>query len=189
MTVISGSQAELENILQVAKAMCVAARTAPKAKGVDTVITAIVYGNDLTKLADEMEKYSGKWSFFSRDAKNVRSSAAVVLIGIKSKGPSGLDCGGCGCSSCQEFSDMEKNEGLAYTGPNCVFGLLNLGIAIGSSVKIASDHCVDNRVMFSVGAAAKKAGLIEADVVLGIPLSATGKSIYFDRGRVTAPSL
>jgi uncharacterized ferredoxin-like protein len=58
---------------------------------------------------------------------------------------------------------------------------VNLGIAIGSAVKTAQILNVDNRVMFSVGVAAQELGLIQADVVYGIPLSATSKNIYFDR--------
>jgi Uncharacterized protein containing a ferredoxin domain len=56
-----------------------------------------------------------------------------------------------------------------------------MGIAIGSAVKTASLLNVDNRVMYWVGVVARQMGLIDADVVMGIPLSATGKSIYFDR--------
>ena len=42
---------------------------------------------------------------------------------------------------------------------------------------------VDNRVMFSVGRAARSLGLLGASVtlVLGIPLSVSGKSPFFDR--------
>jgi len=35
--------------------------------------------------------------------------------------------------------------------------------------------------MYRAGVVAKKIGLIDADFVMGIPLSVTGKSIYFDR--------
>jgi uncharacterized ferredoxin-like protein len=35
--------------------------------------------------------------------------------------------------------------------------------------------------MYRIGAVARELGLIDADYVMGIPLSATGKSIYFDR--------
>jgi uncharacterized ferredoxin-like protein len=41
---------------------------------------------------------------------------------------------------------------------------------------------VDNRIMYRAGVVARKMGLIDADIVMGIPLSATGKNIYFDRG-------
>ncbi|MEM4659794.1 MAG: ferredoxin domain-containing protein, partial [Sulfolobales archaeon] len=64
---------------------------------------------------------------------------------------------------------------------NLAMSLVNLGIAVGSAVKTASILNVDNRVMFTIGVAAKKLNLIDADVVLGIPLSATSKNIYFDR--------
>jgi uncharacterized ferredoxin-like protein len=35
--------------------------------------------------------------------------------------------------------------------------------------------------MYRVGAAARDMGLVDWDFVLGIPLSATGKNIFFDR--------
>ncbi|MFY9415198.1 MAG: ferredoxin domain-containing protein, partial [Tepidanaerobacteraceae bacterium] len=59
--------------------------------------------------------------------------------------------------------------------------LVDLGIAVGSAVKTASMLNVDNRIMYRIGVVARKMKLIEGDVVLGIPLSATGKNIFFDR--------
>ena len=58
-----------------------------------------------------------------------------------------------------------------------------VGIAIGSAAAAAADARVDNRVMFSVGRAARSLGLLGASVtlVLGIPLSVSGKSPFFDR--------
>jgi uncharacterized ferredoxin-like protein len=56
-----------------------------------------------------------------------------------------------------------------------------MGIALGSAVKIASLLNVDNRIMYRIGAAARHSGLVDWDFVMGIPLSVTGKSIYFDR--------
>ncbi len=50
-----------------------------------------------------------------------------------------------------------------------------MGIAVGSAVKVASMHNIDNRIMYRVGVLAKKTGLIDADIVIGIPLSASGK--------------
>ena len=59
----------------------------------------------------------------------------------------------------------------------------DVGIAIGSAAAAAADARVDNRVMFSVGRAARSLGLLGASVtlVLGIPLSVSGKSPFFDR--------
>jgi uncharacterized ferredoxin-like protein len=49
------------------------------------------------------------------------------------------------------------------------------------AVKTASILNVDNRIMYRAGVVAREMGLVDADFVMGIPLSATGKSIYFDR--------
>ena len=63
--------------------------------------------------------------------------------------------------------------------------MADLGIAIGSAVKTAQIHNVDNRIMYSGGAAALDLGLFgkECTVAYAIPLSATGKNIFFDRDR------
>ena len=61
--------------------------------------------------------------------------------------------------------------------------MADLGIAVGSAVKTAQIHNVDNRVMYSGGVAALNLGLFgkECTVAYAIPLSATGKNIFFDR--------
>lgn len=59
--------------------------------------------------------------------------------------------------------------------------MLDLGIALGSAAKIASELNVDNRIMYRIGAAAKRLGMTEANITQGIPISATGKNIFFDR--------
>jgi len=61
------------------------------------------------------------------------------------------------------------------------YKLIDLGIALGSAAKIASEMNVDNRIMLSVGMAAQELKLLDAEVVLGIPLSIKGKNIFFDR--------
>ena len=60
---------------------------------------------------------------------------------------------------------------------------MDLGIALGSAVSIAADNRIDNRIMFSAGVAAMEMNLLGPGVgeIIGIPLSATKKSIYFDR--------
>ena len=68
-----------------------------------------------------------------------------------------------------------------FKGPNCAFRLLDMGIALGSAVKTAGMLNVDNRIMYRVGVAARRLGLAKAQIVHGIPLSATGKNIFFDR--------
>lgn len=182
--VISGEEGEEQAIIGAAKLMQVAAKTAPKAYGVDDVYTLIVYGEEKDALAREMEEIAEERNIdlFKRDAKNVRDSVAVLLIGVKGGKGMGVNCGACGYRSCKEFDEAEKRAGQDFIGPTCIFHVINFGIAIGSAVKVASIFNVDNRVMYRIGAAAMRMKLIpEATIVLGIPLSAKSKNIYFDR--------
>ena len=57
----------------------------------------------------------------------------------------------------------------------------DLGIALGSAAKIASNMNVDNRIMYSIGVAARRLGIGGSNIVHGIPLSASGKNVFFDR--------
>jgi uncharacterized ferredoxin-like protein len=81
-----------------------------------------------------------------------------------------------------EFDAGEKRSGRDFVSPNCVFKVLDLGIALGSAVKTAGLLNVDSRMMYRVGTASLMLGLMpEATVAIGIPVSVNGKSIYFDR--------
>lgn len=51
---IRGTQAEKNILLSAAEKMCLAARTAPKAKGVDKIVTGIVTSDEKEALAKEM---------------------------------------------------------------------------------------------------------------------------------------
>jgi uncharacterized ferredoxin-like protein len=163
----------------VAELMAISARTAPKAIGQDFLAIEIVTGEDLQRLGEEMFAYgerSGKVNF-DRDGQNVLDSEAVLLIGLKDANVLGLNCAACGEETCVEPNTVETE----FRGPNCALRLLDMGIAIGSAVKTASMLNVDNRIMYRIGVVAREMGLTDADFVMGIPLSATGKSIYFDR--------
>ena len=65
----------------------------------------------------------------------------------------------------------------------CVFNTSDLGTAVCSAAAVASDERIDNRIMFSVGMAARDLQLLGEDVkiVYGIGLSISGKNIFFDR--------
>jgi len=167
------------SVRMVADLMAVAARTAPKAAGQDFVVVKVLEGEELRRLGEAMIAYGervGKPNF-DRDGANVLASEAVVLIGLKDAEALGLNCAACGSETCITPNTLEGE----FRGPNCALRLLDMGIAIGSAVKMASLLNVDNRIMYRAGVAAREAGLIDADFAMGIPLSATGKSIYFDR--------
>jgi len=165
----------------VADLMEIAARTAPKARGDDFVVTRIIEGDDIKALAEKMAEVGERTQrkLFVRDSKNVAASDVVVAIGLKDAEQANLDCGGCGVAACSELV-VNSYEG-EYSGPQCAFRLIDLGIALGSAAKTASSLNADNRMMYTAGVAARELGLLDADFVVCIPLSATGKSIYFDR--------
>ena len=173
----------MEQYMQsIAGMMAVAARTAPKAKGEDFTEIKILSGDDLSRLADEMIKYgeeSGK-SNFDRDGENVRNSDAVLLLSLKAPVHLGLNCGACGFDTCAELSEQLR-QGPEFQGPLCSWRMVDLGVALGSAVKTASLFNADNRIMYRIGVAALRAKMIEGEVAVGVPISATGKSIYFDR--------
>lgn len=176
------SNPELEMIESLAKTILVAARTAPKGKGIDDIVTYLPNEGEKAELADKMEELSKikGMKFLIRDAANVRDAGALVLIGLKSSGVTGLNCGACGFETCEEMLDAKKVN-VEFTGPQCMIKYVDLGIAVGSAAAKAKDLCVDNRVLYSAGAAACYFDMIDCDVAMAIPLSIAGKNIFFDR--------
>ena len=176
---VIGEEITMGSLRVVAELMAISARTAPKSAGRDFVVVEIIEGEQVQALAERMIEFgerTGKRNF-DRDGANVRDSAAVVLIGLKDADVLGLNCGACGFGECPKPNTFEGE----FRGPNCALRLLDMGIALGSAVKTACLLNVDNRIMYRAGVVAREMGLIDADFVMGIPLSVTGKSIYFDR--------
>lgn len=160
--------------------MALSARTAPKSAGRDFIEIKVLVGGEVKKLGEAMIKYGldHRKRNFDRDGENVRNSSAVLLIGLKNADTLGLNCGACGYDNCTE---CQTHAGIEFDGPICAFRILDMGIAIGSAVKMAGILSIDNRIMYRAGVVARKIGLIDSNFVMGIPFSATGKSIYFDR--------
>jgi uncharacterized ferredoxin-like protein len=173
---IDGKTLETEGVMEAARAMCVAARTAPKAHGTDNLFVAVLTGEEKEKLVAEMRRIGEAPSsaFFARDARNVHSAEAIVLIGTRVTTLGVPSCGFCGFKDC---TDNEAHGGI------CAFNTGDLGIAVGSAVSVAADRRVDSRVMFSAGRAALNLHALgdEVRIAFGIPLSVTGKSPFFDR--------
>ncbi|MFH1541881.1 MAG: DUF2148 domain-containing protein [bacterium] len=163
-------------ILAIADKMILAAKTAPKARGLDFIEAIVIFDKNINKLSEEMRKIGQRETHqtFLRDGANILKAEAIVLIGTKKKTIGLKYCGFCGFKDCQA---AEK------AGAVCALNSGDLGIAIGSAVSIAMDNRVDNRVMYSAGKAAIEAGLLGKEVVIayGIPLSATAKNPFFDR--------
>lgn len=163
-------------VLEVAKSMCVAARTAPKAKGRDNLVIKICDKKDIFLISKQLERdYEERGQdFILRDSKNILLATNIVLVATHTVA-FGLDCGYCGFASCEEKEENAPNA-------PCFFNSNDLGIAVGSACGVASEKKVDSRVMYSAGNAAKEIGMVgDCHQCLAICLSATNKNPFFDR--------
>ena len=162
-----------EQVLQIGKQMMIAARTAPKAKGVDIIEVALITDEDIQRLSEEMRAVCEEngFKFFLRDADNIKEAECVLLIGTHEL-PHGLNCGHCGYATCADRP----------AGVPCALNSVDVGIAIGSACATAADHRVDTRVMFSAGLAAQRLDILKGcKQVFAIPVSASSKNPFFDR--------
>jgi uncharacterized ferredoxin-like protein len=191
MSILTSNEAEREAVSAAARLIMAAVATAPKTRGVSMIQSVLIDGNDKERLADAMEHHGrGKasaGSIFVRDAGNVRNSAAVLLVGVKGTMPkkpeNPLNCGACGCAECSGFIQAPKGrQGEDFTGPLCVFQSIDLGIALGVAAKMAAELNIDNRLMYTAGAGAMEMKILDADIIVGLPLSVSAKNIFFDRG-------
>ncbi len=162
-----------DQALLVAQQMMTAARTAPKAKGVDLIEVAMVTESNIRILSDTMKQMyeENGLKFFLRDAENILEAECIVLIGTREHAH-GMNCGYCGYEMC-----TLRDEGVP-----CALNSVDVGIAIGSACSVAADFRVDTRVMFSVGLAAKELDWLDGcSQVFAIPVSASSKNPFFDR--------
>ncbi len=178
MALIFEENIRTEGIYNVVKQMATAARTAPKARGIDNLVIAIADKNEIEKISEAMKKIASRHeasSFFLRDANNILSADFLLLIGTRIKSINVQPCDLCGYPNCDE-----KNR---HQDVPCVFNTNDLGIAIGSAVSVAANHRIDNRVMYSVGKAVVDLKLLgdEVKIAFGIPLSVSPKNPFFDR--------
>ncbi len=180
MKVVREEDQREDAVLRVAASMMTAARTAPKAKGTDTLVMALLREDGIREVSEkltEMGNREGGPGFFLRDAENILLAPAMVVFGTRIEPMIVHPCGMCGFSGCAEKSEHPDHP--------CAFNTGDLGIAIGSAVSVAMDNRVDNRIMFSVGQALLELGTLGDDVkiIYGVPLSITGKNPFFDRKR------
>ena len=175
---INEKEVNKDGILDVAKKMMIAARTAPKARGVDYLEIALVEENGIKQISRKMIEIGNglqNGRIFLRDGENILKAPIMMIIGTQINSFGLEKCGMCGFKNCDE-----KNH---YPEIPCAFNTGDLGIAIGSAVSVAMDHRVDNRIMYTVGQAVMQLGLLGKDIAVayGIPLSATSKNPFFDR--------
>jgi uncharacterized ferredoxin-like protein len=179
MTVILEEDLRMENLRQVAKLMLAAARTAPKGRGEDNTVLAMVEQPEIQRISNRMKEMVARLGLsgaFPRDAENILKAPVILLLGTRIKPMRLAKCGMCGFANCDA-----KNE---HPNIPCVFNTGDLGIAIGSAVSIATEHRIDNRIMYTVGQAVLEMELLgpEVKIAYAIPLSISSKNPFFDRG-------
>jgi uncharacterized ferredoxin-like protein len=166
-----------DKLIDVAKEMALAARTAPKGRGRDQLHIFILTDDDKDALAKQMNRIGEEEDidFFVRDARNLSSVPVILLLGTECSPLEVRHCGFCGLADCKE----NRESGTAH----CTFSVGDLGIAVGSAAAYAARRHIDNRIMFTAGKAAIELGCFPepVKVAYGIPLSATGKNPFFDR--------
>jgi uncharacterized ferredoxin-like protein len=121
-----------------------------------------------------------------RDADVADVVDAVLFVGLADWLPPNYDCGACGYATCAEFLHATKplrndSPDLEFAGPTCNLRDIDLGIAIGSAAKTAAIHSIDCRCQTRIAVAARKLGVIRADITVGLSLSLTHKAVGFDR--------
>ncbi|MDE5608577.1 MAG: ferredoxin [Muribaculaceae bacterium] len=171
--IIDERLSQLDRAMQAAGRMITAARTAPKARGIDILEACILTGDDITRLSEAMldlHRSTGR-PVYERDAANILKAQCIVLIGTHRQ-LMGLNCGHCGFPTC---------AAKPAEAP-CAMNVTDVGIAIGSACAAASDCKVDTRVMFSAGMGAMRLDLLPGCTqVFAIPVAIASKNPFFDR--------
>jgi len=168
-----------DTVVQVAKLMAASAITAPKSGGQlflagkhNFMETVIVEPADTRHRLAEWMRARGKErreAIWFRDADVAEAIDAVLFV-----------------ATCAEFLHATKplrddSADLEFVGPTCNLRDVDLGIAVGSAAKTAAIHSIDCRCQTRIAVAARKLGLIRADIAVALSLSLTHKAVGFDR--------
>ena len=185
-----------ETVVQVAKLMAASAITAPKSGGqlflagkTNFMETVIVDDADTRSQLAGWLRARGKErreAIWFRDAEVAEAIDAVLFVGMVDWYPPNYDCGACGYATCAEFLHATKplrddSTELEFVGPTCNLRDIDLGIAVGSAAKTAAIHSIDCRCQTRIAVAARKLGVIRADIAVALSLSLTHKAVGFDR--------
>ena len=89
--IYKSAEIEAKAAVEIGMHMCAAARTAPKARGIDYIETMVLSGEEKDQLAAKLKEMGEQQNiaFYVRDAGNLLKAQALVLIGVK-EGKRGL---------------------------------------------------------------------------------------------------
>lgn len=124
--IINERETRKEYMLEAAKQIMLAARTAPKGKGVDIIEIITLSDEDIDAVSEELLRLAEKtgMKFLIRDSENIQSADAMIVIGTR-QAPQGLNCAYCGYATC-----AEKPQDTP-----CAINSIDVGIAIGFGLR------------------------------------------------------
>ncbi len=169
----------------VARLMKLAALTAPRANVQIRFLPRILTGKEIqiTVVIWQLREKNARLASLSVMQKNIAACDTCVIIGVKGWSVAGINCGACGYTCCEELIkefNTRKKRITDFSGPNCSVKLTDLGIILGSAVKTAQIHNIDNTVPVPLPSIPACSGMIAASHTR-YPFLATGKNIFFDR--------
>ncbi len=156
----------------------IAAERSPKFFG-EKIEIVLLDEAEKEMLAEEMFQLSDEYEdeLYSLEGDYIESSDEIILIGLENHEPFNIDCRGCGYENCEEFQKAEEKTKI-YEGPNCAFGLLDLGMAIGHAWNTIEDYNLEPDISVKGGLAAKHLGLMESRVALAVTINTAPAKSY-----------
>jgi len=167
--------------------MALAARTAPKGKGTDMLEIRVLAKKDMKKLAARLEKLGKEKDigFFLRmqEPRRLGRLCPYRLPGRRSRRHQLRRLRVCDCADFTKALRKKSKRETPFAGPTASSAWPTSASRSVQQSRPPRFITWTNRVMYSGGVAARDLCLFSKDctVVYAIPLSATGKNIFFDR--------
>ena len=194
MARINGKDATSDAVLMAAKMAAAAAYKAPQTTGRLNLRTEIVTGEDQAPIVEFYGEIAPISPVMYFDYETIRhfldkgETIAILLLGTDlTFSELGWDCGACGFESCAEFNKYakaNKSPGLLWSGPSCVWKMMDWAAACDFACAAVHQYRIDNRIMGTCGAAAAATGFLpDCSAIVGLPIGPAGENIYYSRAQ------
>ena len=201
MAYYDGQKLANEGLLTAAQLCAIAALKAPQTTGITELKIEILTGEDLDPIIEVLGILGEDNTVCYGDNKTLQACKdkgtlpVIMLVGGKGIGNSELNwnCGACGFATCAEHNayveeerakppDFTRPSAFGTPGPCCVWKSIDVGAAMDYACAVASQYCLENRPMASVGAISQALGyLTECEISIGICLGPAEHEVYYNR--------
>lgn len=167
-----------DSIEMISNLMSISAKTAPKSMGESFLEIISLDKAEKEILTEEMFQMSDELNddSYGYEGEIIRDAAKVIIIGLKKHPTLDLDCRACGFKDCDDFAE-HRVEGI-FEGPNCVFHLIDIGMAVGSAINTANRHDVRSKISLKGGLAAKNVGISSSNVCIALMIDLSEEKDY-----------